>query len=571
MAADRQRLAAALAYEEERRRRMMESVPTTDNLPPVRPARSDLRTNLENFSAGLGQAGINALEGTKALITDPVGTARATYEGVKGIVRDPSVLADALRYTAQKATSGPLGAGEVLGEFLTPSVKGVGKRDIFIGENARTWDAAAAKRAEEMEASGIDPETIWRETGTFRAPDNRLRQEISDEAAMYRPGAELARQVEENQNFSAILDDALYLRKQMERQGMIGINSMEKLNQAVDEAANWFRGTFGRDPQPESSGWAANKTPEEIAGRLKTVTESVPSRIKMATSIENVLEHPEFAAAYPGIARSAYYVADPMELGLGTRGVAGPKGVGLSQDIAFNLGEGKSVTLHEIQHKIQEREGFGKGGNPETARQYAEKPLNEELGLLRPTLEQRSRASAFATPASRAQYAQRLNELQRKENIKPRDLTRLSDWYQYGTRVSQEMSDKGFGWQVPKAKGPERDLWLRNATRIMQQMIEKDRPEMRGAAESMTPAQAKAALAKANKIFQKTQPEAMQASKIQDKLNEVGALSDYELYRRLAGEAEARLVQERMNLTPEQRRTTFPQYDVAPKQQIIRR
>ena len=87
----------------------------------------------------------------------------------------------------------------------------------------------------------------------------------------------------------------------------------------------------------------------------------------------------------------------------------------------------------------------------------------------------------------------------------------------------------------------------------------------------MTPAQAKAALAKANRIFQKTQPEAIQASKIQDKLNEVGSLSDYELYRRLAGEAEARLVQERMNLTPEQRRTTFPQYDVAPKQQIIRR
>jgi len=138
MAADRSRLAAALAYrqaEEERRRRMMESVPTTDNLPPVQPARRSLRTDLENFSAGLGQAGINALEGTKALITDPVGTVKGAYEGVKGIVRDPSVLADALRYTADKAMSGPLGAGEVVGGFLTPNVKGVGKRDIFIGEN----------------------------------------------------------------------------------------------------------------------------------------------------------------------------------------------------------------------------------------------------------------------------------------------------------------------------------------------------------------------------------------------------------------------------------------------------
>jgi hypothetical protein len=35
-------------------------------------------------------------------------------------VRDPSVLADALRYTADKAMSGPLGAGEVVGEMVGP-------------------------------------------------------------------------------------------------------------------------------------------------------------------------------------------------------------------------------------------------------------------------------------------------------------------------------------------------------------------------------------------------------------------------------------------------------------------
>jgi len=120
MAADRQRLAAALAYEEERRRRMMESVPTTDNLPPVQPTRRSLRTDLENLSSGIGQGVVNQLEGVKSLVTDPVGTAKAAYEGVKGIVRDPSVLADALRYTAQKATSGPLGAGEVIGEMVSP-------------------------------------------------------------------------------------------------------------------------------------------------------------------------------------------------------------------------------------------------------------------------------------------------------------------------------------------------------------------------------------------------------------------------------------------------------------------
>jgi hypothetical protein len=60
------------------------------------------------------------MEGVKGLITNPVGTVKGAYEGVKGIVRDPSVLADALRYTADKAMSGPLGAGEVVGEMLGP-------------------------------------------------------------------------------------------------------------------------------------------------------------------------------------------------------------------------------------------------------------------------------------------------------------------------------------------------------------------------------------------------------------------------------------------------------------------
>lgn len=44
------------------------------------------------------------------------------------------------------------------------------------------------------------------------------------------------------------------------------------------------------------------------------------------------------------------------------------------------------------------------------------------------------------------------------------------------------------------------------------------------------------------------------------------------VYRRLAGEAEARLVQKRMNYTPEMRRAVAPwqQFDVPVEQQILR-
>jgi hypothetical protein len=186
MAADRSRLAAALAYkqaEEERRRRMLESIPTPAGTTPAQPApQTDFRTNLENLSIGLGKGLTNQLEGIKGMVTDPVGTAKGVYEAGKAVVRDPAIIASALRQMGQKAMSGPLGAGEVMGEMVSPTrgAGGVGRRDIFIGKSAKTWNEKQADRALAMEAVGVDPETIWQETGTFRAPDGEWRQEISD-------------------------------------------------------------------------------------------------------------------------------------------------------------------------------------------------------------------------------------------------------------------------------------------------------------------------------------------------------------------------------------------------------
>lgn len=483
MAADRQRLAAALAYEEERRRRMMESVPTTDNLPPVQPTRRSLRTDLENLSSGIGQGVVNQLEGVKALVTDPVGTAKAAYEGFKGVVRDPTVLADALRYTAQKATSGPLGAGEVIGEFLTPSVKGVGKRDIFIGENARTWDAAAAKRAEEMEASGIDPETIWRETGTFRAPDNRLRQEISD------VGARLAQESETGLPANVAFEHPGGL---FEAYPDIGQRTIIRTKQALEGGAT---GAYNRNTQSVSFGESAPQSPEELA----------------------------------------------------------------------------SIGLHELQHAVQHREDFGRGGMPELARRFLQEDMQRRYAPYASDLGQRSRASALSGDAYRAQYAQHLENLQRKDNIKPRQLTRTSDWYKYGSEISRQMAEDGYGWQMPAKAGANRDFWIRGAVRRMQRMIEADRPEMRNAAEVMPPEEAKKILRKTDKVFRKTQDSAIAANKIDDLKRTLEAKSDYELYRRLGGEAEARLTEQRMKLTPQQRRETFPQYDVPLNEIIITR
>jgi hypothetical protein len=52
---------------------------------------------------------------------------------------------------------------------------------IFVGENSKTWNKANANQAVEMEKAGAKPEDIWATTGTFRGPEGKLRQEISDQ------------------------------------------------------------------------------------------------------------------------------------------------------------------------------------------------------------------------------------------------------------------------------------------------------------------------------------------------------------------------------------------------------
>lgn len=84
---------------------------------------------------------------------------------------------------------------------ITPKPK-----KIFIGENAQTWNKAAADQAVQMEKAGAKPEDIWSATGTFRGPEGKLRQEISDHASKMTQVAK--DKIEANQYFSGPMGEA---------------------------------------------------------------------------------------------------------------------------------------------------------------------------------------------------------------------------------------------------------------------------------------------------------------------------------------------------------------------------
>jgi len=70
--------------------------------------------------------------------------------------------------------------------FAKPSPSTLG---IFVGRSARGVDRAALKRAEEMEAKGVDRDAIWKETGWGRtSKSGDWITEISDHAAKTRRG-----------------------------------------------------------------------------------------------------------------------------------------------------------------------------------------------------------------------------------------------------------------------------------------------------------------------------------------------------------------------------------------------
>ena len=211
----------------------------------------------------------------KAIVTDPVGTGKLIVSG------------EAER--AKLAMNNPRSVGEYTGSFIDPlriasalSKGNIAKRDIFIGEKAKTWDANAANKALEMEKAGINPKEIWTETGTWRGPEGKLRQEISDE------------------NSRAVFTHL--------------------------------------EPNPE---------------RLSKL----------------LLSHPEMYQAYPSLAEITQF------------GLLGPRNKGsyartkisdnihptkLSETIeATGVDEPKlrEVAVHELQHAIQEREGFDSGSN----------------------------------------------------------------------------------------------------------------------------------------------------------------------------------------------------------------
>jgi hypothetical protein len=296
-------------------------------------------------------------------------------QAVTGLLQGDTSKANTLLDRGIESLRTPEGAMDVALNF-SPMMLGT-----FIGKNSKLWNSSKADIAQQLEKSGVSPEEIWRQTGTVRGVDGKLRQEISD----------------------------------------VGSKITDNVYEGIVKNKR-FEGKMG-----------------------------------------DALLHPELYKAYP----------DTADIGTGMYAWNTPEGTYEKVSRTITAGgpgttSQKSAALHEIQHDIQQKEGFASGGNLQSF-------MNAELGL---------EAEKVAKEIKNAQKLKNKNEWL-WEDATLKDIVNSGD-------AEKNIKD-----------------WANN-------VIDSN------------------------------------------KIDEFLFNTPSSLYNRLAGEAEARLTQRRMNLTPEQRLQYFP-------------
>ena len=365
--------------------------------------------------------------------------------------KDKGWIAPEALYQAAKLVASPITA--LHGKYISPeeTVQGAltlgspstaaglvskaepGMARMFIGNRSNAWDEKAHALALKMEDEGASPRTIWEQTMNWRTPEGKWAQEISDKGAVYTPENALdiakekynkatadikarAKQYQEARDINLMHKGLLkdepnpfvhtHTEGPLAGQRMLHPQTgMPMVKEGMEDAYAEFKSAL-KDKAIQKYSEATGKPVSEdarrifrttplwqIEGAMNTTPASLglvrPSKTTIRNStVGSTLEHPELYNAYPNMANS------PFDLRV--------KGQMSGYDASFNPHSRKvtlsatspeptSSLLHELQHAVQEREGWEGGAstsqfsnlNPSMAMQLYLRNLGE--GMARAT------------------------------------------------------------------------------------------------------------------------------------------------------------------------------------------
>ncbi len=222
-----------------------------------------------------------------------------------------------------------------------------------------------------------------------------------------------------------------------------------------------------------------------------------------------------------------------------------------------------SAAMHELQHAVQRREGFGRGGNLKIAPgRYADHLRNKITENFNGSMVRYDEA-VIATRQAAEDYRQlsAVDYVRRMRNItQPRQIFNQSQWYEKSGEIRRELGPP------PKRHidgGRALKKWLSDAGEWFASRTPRN--AMFDIYANKNAKELKNALRRAQYKLDKTNTPSFRAAQRAEKELEahdeavaIGEVDPYDLYKRLSGEVEARNVQKRLNLTPEERRASPP-------------
>lgn len=227
--------------------------------------------------------------------------------------------------------------------------RGPPEKYSYAGRNAENADLDALHEAERYEMQGVDAETIRQKTGWFRGADGKWRSEVNDsgmklrfESGLYDYDTELR---EKNRAWARLTDRKL---TDEQRRDLADYQRSAERGDTDEALYEKLTGEFGGDFEK----WALTLE------TTKEATKSIPNY----TTLGELVDAPELFAAYPDLADVGVTF---QNLERGQNGGYNRRfdSIELSRDLKNRPEALLNSLIHEVQHAIQQREGFTPGAN----------------------------------------------------------------------------------------------------------------------------------------------------------------------------------------------------------------
>lgn len=248
-------------------------------------------------------------------------------------------------------------------------------RYSFGGENARRADLEALDRAQDMERRNVAMDTIFRETGWFQGTDGKWRFEIDDSGMEYDPTGDLRGAVSRQWAMEDL---------EAAREDLFGSITEEQ----ADMVRAYNRAQIAGDTA-EQQRLYDELTSTEFGFLFETYADALQQanatrNNPQGGTLGDYIDHPELFANYPQLRQAGLRFADLPD---GTYGTYNTETNTITLDNSLRSSP-EDTLVHEIQHAIQNAEGFAGGSSPEywrTPREAAIRP--EYRGRIQETRE----------------------------------------------------------------------------------------------------------------------------------------------------------------------------------------